>query len=108
MQASALYRNSTAARTYTLWQSVLAGEDAYLYPYRHRADVNINSFHLYEVALLRPFAERLLAADDAPRIDYTQKVGQALSAFPPLSEKLVPDSSLLREFIPGGVYEAFY
>jgi uridine kinase len=103
-----LYRASDAARTYELWQSVLAGEDAYLYPYRHRADVTINSFHLYEVALLRPFAEPLLEAENAPRTDYIAAVRAAMAAFAPLSERLVPTTSLLREFIPGGVYESVY
>ena len=103
-----IYRSSDAARTYELWQSVLAGEDAYLYPYRDRADILINSFHLYEPALLRPFAEPLLAAENAPRTPYTDAVRKALAAFPPLEERLVPDTSLMREFIPGGVYESLY
>ena len=103
-----LYRNSDAARTYTLWQSVLAGEDQYLYPYRDRAAVSINSFHDYEVALLRPFAEPLLAAPDAPRTDYTAAVSAAMAAFLPLAPDAVPDTSLMREFIPGGVYESLY
>ncbi|MBQ8350760.1 MAG: hypothetical protein IJY20_01790 [Clostridia bacterium] len=108
MVRDSLYRASDAARTYELWQSVLAGEDAYLYPHRDRADMAINSFHLYEVALLRPFAEPLLAAENAPRNDYTNAVRAAIAAFSPLPERLVPDTSLLREFIPGGVYEALY
>lgn len=103
-----LYRDSDAQRTYELWQSVTAGEDAYLYPHRHRADEAIDSFHLYEVGLLRPFAEPLLAAENAPRTEYTNAVRAAMAAFAPLSERLVPDTSLLREFIPGGVYEALY
>lgn len=103
-----LYRSSDAARTYTLWQSVLEGEDRYLYPHRASADITLNSFHLYEVALLRPFAEPLLAAANAPRNAYTAAVSAAISQFAPLAERLVPDTSLLREFIPGGVYETLY
>ena len=108
MVRDSLYRSADAARTYELWQSVLAGEDKYLYPFRDRADVAIDSFHFYEVAMLRPFAEPLLAAEGAPRTPYTAAVREALSAFDPLEEKLVPDTSLMREFIPGGVYESLY
>ena len=108
MVRDSLYRSANAARTYQLWQSVLAGEDRYLYPFRDRAHVAINAFHLYEVALLRPFAEPLLAAPDAPRTPYTDAVRAAIATFAPLDERLVPDTSLMREFIPGGVYESLY
>ena len=95
-----LYRNSAAARTYELWQNVLAGEDRYLYPYKGRADMAINTFHAYEIGVLRPFAERLLAAPDAPRDAYIETVKGGISHFPPLSSGIVPKDSLLREFIP--------
>ena len=100
-----LYRNSSAARTYELWRNVLRGEDLYLYPYKGRADMAINTFHRYEIGVLRPFAERLLASPDAPRDEYIETVRGGISHFPPLSDEIVPEDSLLREFIPGGIYE---
>ncbi|MBQ8859102.1 MAG: nucleoside kinase [Clostridia bacterium] len=105
MSRDHLYRNSSAARTYELWRNVLAGEDRYLYPYKGRADMAINTFHRYEIGVLRPFAERLLAAPDAPRDAYIETVRGGISHFPPLPDTVVPEDSLLREFIPGGIYE---
>lgn len=108
MSRDFLYRNATAARTYELWQSVLPGEDRYLYPYRDRADRQLDTFHLYEVGVLRAYAERLLAAPDAPQNDYVNEIRRGLTFFPPLGSACVPETSLLREFIPGGVYESLY
>lgn len=108
LSRDALYRASGAAQTYALWRSVLEGEDRYLYPYRGTADHAIDTFHAYEVGVLRPYAERLLEAPDAPHNAYLDAVRQALGAFTPLPEQWVPQDSLLREFIPGGIYEDLY
>ena len=108
MSRDFLYRNATAARTYELWQSVLLGEDQYLYPYRDTADRQIDTFHLYEVGVLRTHAEYLLFAEDAPQNPYVDEIRHGLTAFPPIDSAHVPETSLLREFIPGGVYESLY
>ena len=94
------HRASDAARTYTLWQSVVRGEEKYLYPYRGTADVAIDTFHPYEVGVLRPMAERLLAADGAPRTAYVDVIRRALRGFAPLERECVPPTSLLCEFLP--------
>lgn len=99
LSRDAIYRNSDAANTYRLWQQVLRGEDLYLYPFRDRADAAIDTFHLYEIGLLRPHAERLLAAPDAPRNAYTTAVAAAMRHFEPIEDAAVPAHSLLREFI---------
>ena len=96
----ALYRNSDAANTYTLWQNVTRGESLYLYPHRALADLTLNTFHPYEVGVLRPYAERLLSADGAPHDAYIDEIHAALSEFTPLPTEIVPAGSLLREFLP--------
>lgn len=96
-----LYRGADAARTYAMWQNVLDGEDRYLYPYRDRADSHLDTFHRYEVGVLRPYAERLLADPAALQGEYLHTVRQALLHFPPLPVSCVPSDSLLREFLPG-------
>lgn len=100
-----LYRNADARRTYAMWQHVLHGEDLYLYPYKATADAAIDTFHRYEPGVLRPFTERLLSAPDAPSGPYIDTVRHALSLFEPLPLSVVPESSLLREFVPGGIFE---
>ena len=95
-----LYRASSAAETYALWQSVRAGEENYLYPFRDLADVQLDTFHPYEVGILRPYVEGLLSAPDAPCNVYTDEIRRGLTYFAPLPDTLVPATSLLREFLP--------
>lgn len=95
-----LYRSSDAANTYRLWKNVTRGEGLYLYPYRDTADMTLDTFHPYEIGVLRPYALRLLAADGAPSDDYIREIRAALSRFAPLPTDVVPQTSLLREFLP--------
>ncbi|MBQ7315304.1 MAG: nucleoside kinase [Clostridia bacterium] len=102
-----LYRGASATRTLSLWDGVLAGEDTYLYPYRGEADITADTFHAYELGLLAPFASEVLRADpsDDP---YAAVVANAVELAHPISEALVPQDSLMREFIIGGTYEHLY
>lgn len=96
----ALYRSSDAANTYALWSNVTRGENLFLYPHRDTADLTLNTFHPYEVGVLRPYAERLLAAENAPHDLYLDEIRAALLHFDPLPTEIVPGASLLREFLP--------
>lgn len=103
-----LYRASSAARTYELWSGVLAGEKKYLYPYRDTADFYFDTFHPFEIGVMRPFAEQVL--DDAPefREEYVEVVRRAVGRFETIPLSLLPEDSLIREFVPGGIYEKLY
>lgn len=102
-----LYRGADAVHTLRLWRRVLAGEDAYLYPYRSLADVSFDTFHTFEVGVMRPFAEAVMS--EASLADpYMQEVAAALRCVSPMEEAFVPETSLIREFIPGGKYEHLY
>ena len=94
-----LHRNADAARTYELWDDVVAGEEKYLYPYRGTADCELDTFHVYEVGVLRGFDEPLLSAPGAPQTAYIDKIRAGIAHFPVLDGSLVPHTSLLREFI---------
>lgn len=102
-----IYRGASAERTLGMWRDVLAGEDKYLYPFRDRADVAFNTFHSFELGVLKPLGEKLLfggVLDD----EYAAAVKHALDLTEEVPEALVPDTSLIREFIPGGIYESLY
>ena len=103
-----LYRNSTAARTLALWDSVLVGEDKFLYPFRDLADYHFNTFHLYELSVLKPFSLQVLDKDPTLNSDLVTIVRSALAKVEAIPESLVPADSLIREFIPGGIYESLY
>lgn len=100
LSRDALYRNSDAANTYELWSNVTRGENLFLYPHRDTADMTLNTFHPYEVGVLRPYAERLLSAENAPHDAYIDEIHAALSQFEELPTEIVPAESLLREFLP--------
>lgn len=103
-----LYRASGAERTLSLWQGVLEGEDRYLYPFKNTAEFRFDTFHLYELGVMRPFAERVLA--EAPTLcdPYLDVIRNALAHFTAVPLDCVPETSLIREFVPGGVYENLY
>lgn len=102
-----LYRGADAEHTLRLWRRVLAGEDAYLYPYRSLADRSFDTFHTFEVGVMRPFAETVIT--EASLADpYMREVASALRAVSVVDAALVPETSLIREFIPGGKYEHLY
>ncbi len=102
-----LYRASDAARTVSLWEGVLEGENHYLYPFRDTADLCFDTFHGFEVAVLKPFASKIFeeGVDLGP---YVEVVRRAMELFDEIPVDLVPKTSLIREFIPGGIYEHLY
>ena len=108
MVRDSIYRNADAERTLGLWENVIAGEEKYLYPYRKFADIDFNTFHEYEPCIMRAYAERLISKELAEKNSYANTVISALTKITPISDALVPDDSLLREFIDGGIYEEFY
>ena len=103
-----LYRGATAERTLDFWDGVLFGEDKYLYPTRKYADVLFNTFHPFELSVMRPFVESLISEELAEKNSYAQTVLRAAREVEPMGIDIVPEDSLIREFIPGGKYEALY
>ena len=108
MVRDSIYRNADAERTLEMWVNVIAGEEKYLYPYRKFADIDFNTFHEYEPCVMREYAEKLISKELAEKNSYANTVLSALTKVTPISDSLVPDDSLLREFIVGGIYEEFY
>ncbi len=108
MIRDSIYRGADARRTLSMWGGVLRGEDEYLYPTRKYADVTFDTFHPFELAVMRPFAERLIDESLADENEYARAVRNCAVRFLPIDISLVPDESLIREFIPGGKYESVY
>lgn len=103
-----LYRASGVDRTLSLWQGVLAGEDRYLYPFKDTAEFRFDTFHFYELGVMRPFAEQVLQAGSDVRDPYLDVIREALTHFTEIPLDRVPETSLIREFVPGGIYENLY
>ena len=103
-----IYRGSTVERTLAMWSSVLAAEDIFLYPYKFTADLAFNTFHSFELGVMKKFAEELIPSLLAERDPYLGTVLRAVKMAEPIDYHKIPDTSLIREFIPGGIYENLY
>lgn len=105
----AQYRGYTAQATIQRWESVRSGETAYIFPYQENADEMFNSALVYELAVLKPFVEPLLLQIENDSLEYIEarRLLAFLQWFEPCSLDLVPDNSLLREFIGGSSLQDF-
>ncbi len=95
------FRGNSVENTFKMWITVRYGEDAYLFPYKDNADFRINTIHLYEICVIKDFAEELLKSVEksSPFYKESQRLIRNLRKFPSVCSKVVPDDSLLREFI---------
>ena len=108
MVRDSIYRGADAQRTLKMWEGVLKAEDIYLYPYKESADVAFDTFHRFEPGVMRSFAEALITEELESSSEYARTVITALRRAEHISAELIPENSLIREFIPGGIYEALY
>ena len=95
------FRGHSAARTLAMWPSVRTGEDRNIFPYQNSADSAFNSALDYELAVLKVYAEPLLASvkPDVPEYQEARSLLSFLQNFAPLYPLWVPATSILREFI---------
>lgn len=103
-----IYRGADAEHTLSVWDDVLHGEDQYLYPFKGEADVQINTFHSFELGVMKHLAVSLLTDEIVAKNSYAGVVRRALERVTDIPSDLVPKTSLIREFISGGIYEELY
>lgn len=100
------YRGTTAVDTIRRWPSVRRGEERWIFPYQENADAMFNSSLLFELAVVKEQAEKVL--DDVPRDipEYAEayRLRKFLSYFTPISPEYIPSTSLLREFLGGSSF----
>lgn len=96
-----LFRGHGAAFTLGLWGHVCAGEDRFIKPYKPRANLLLDTTHTYEVCLWRTVLDAMPAdpALTAPQARQLEALRRRFAEFPALGTELVPENSLLREFI---------
>lgn len=95
------FRGNPAETTFTLWPSVRAGEDKWIFPYQPLADLEYNSAMGYEIAVLKPLIEPLILSlpNTHPGILKAQELLEFLSRFESIEKSMVPENSILQEFI---------
>ena len=102
-----LYRGKSAQATINEWPKVRAGEDKNIFPYHGEADVLFNSYHVYEIAVLKKYAEPLLkkVSSEEPAYMTAQRLLQFLRFFKTIEDdQIIVNNSILREFIGGSVF----
>ena len=100
------YRNYSAEETISRWPSVRAGEEKWIFPYQENADVMFNSALLFELAIIKDYAEPILRKVPNNRPEYSEayRLRKFLEYFVPLQDKELPPTSLLREFLGGSSF----
>ena len=99
-------RGVDAQSTIARWESVRAGEERNIFPYQEEADVMFNSAQVYELAVLKQYAEPLLFAVPRDSMEYQEakRLLKFLDYFLSIKSEDIPISSILREFIGGGCF----
>ena len=103
----AMTRGNDARETISRWDSVRKGEEDNIFPYQEEADVMFNSAQIYEIAVLKQYAEPLLFAvpKDCPEYQEAKRLLKFLEYFLNIPSEAIPKTSLLREFIGGSCFE---
>ncbi|MBR3511369.1 MAG: nucleoside kinase [Clostridia bacterium] len=101
------FRGYTALRTLQMWYSVNRGEQKYIYPYQEEADAMFNSSIVYELAVLKDICIPLLEEIPDTEKEYSEarRLIAMLKCFGDLNKDLIPNNSLLREFIGGSIFD---
>ena len=102
-------RGFNAQRTIQMWESVRRGERTHIFPYQENANVLFNSALVYELSALKTYAEPLLRQIPHGTDEYLEakRLLSFLEWFLPIQSELVPDNSILREFIGGSILKDF-
>ncbi|NVN94744.1 MAG: Flp pilus assembly complex ATPase component TadA [Bacteroidetes bacterium] len=99
-------RGYSALETLRRWESVRNGEELNIFPYQENADTMFNSALLYELAVLKTFADPILKAvpENVPEYAEAVRLQKFISYFLPISEREIPPTSILREFLGGSSF----
>jgi len=100
-------RGMSPETTLLSWNSVREGEEQYIFPYTDTVDYILNTSFLYEIGMLKVYAEPLLASIPMESEAYfeARRLLDSFRPFYPISSEYIEEDCLLREFIGGSVFE---
>lgn len=106
MVRDARTRGADAKRTIQMWPSVRRGEEENIFPFQESADAMFNSALIYELAVLKQFAEPLLfnIEKDEPEYYEAKRLLKFLDYFLGVSSEKLPNNSICREFVGGSCF----
>ncbi len=107
MVRDARTRGASAQKTISMWPSVRKGEEKYIFPFQEEADAMFNSALIYELAVLKPYAEPLLYGIEKGEPEYyeARRLLKFLEYFLTIGSDDLPNNSLCREFVGGGCFK---
>ena len=102
-----LRRGYTASETLDSWQRVREAETKYVFPYQDKADIVLNTSLIYEMSVLKVYAEPLLFSVDENDDNYSEAIRliNILRLILPMPSESIPLDSVMREFIGNGCFE---
>lgn len=100
-------RGNDARQTISMWSSVRRGEEKYIFPFQEEADVMFNSAAIYELSVIKQYAEPLLFAvqRNCPEYYEAKRLLKFLDYFLGLEVTNIPNNSIIREFVGGGCFD---
>ena len=100
------YRRTSALETLQRWPSVRRGEEKWIYPFQEYADATFNSSLIFEMGVMRDFADNVLrdVPSDKPEYALAYRLRKFLGLFRPIPMEMIPPTSLLREFLGGSAF----
>ena len=106
MVRDARTRGADARRTIDMWASVRRGEEQNIFPFQENADALFNSALIYELSVLKQFAEPLLFGikPEQPEYEEAKRLLKFLDYFVGVTSENIPKNSILREFIGGSYF----
>lgn len=101
------YRHTSALDTLRRWPSVRRGEEKWIFPFQENADAMFNSSLLFEIGVMKAYAEPLLRDVPHSAREYAQayRLLRFLHYFETVPAEQVPPTSLLREFLGGSSFK---
>ena len=101
-------RGNSARDTIAMWRSVRSGEEKNIFPYQENADIVFDSALLYEMAVLKSYAEPLLFGIGREEPEYLEakRLLKFLDYFVGIDSSMIPANSIIREFIGGSCFGA--
>lgn len=99
-------RGTSASGTLNMWQSVRRGEEKYIFPFQESADAVFNSALIYELSVLKLYAEPLLFGISKEDNQYyeAKRLLKFLDYFLGVTSEGLPNNSLIREFVGGSIF----
>jgi uridine kinase len=100
-------RGTEAKDTIKMWSSVRNGEENYIFPFQEEADYMFNSASIYELAVLKLYAEPLLFSipKDCPEYVEAKRLLKFFSYFLNIPDDAIPRNSISREFVGGSCFD---